>query len=193
MLISKWGLPKVWAPIKATTLFKLKNFEVGNLAEQHLPPRHGKGVAEELDCGAAVSNGVWVNLGLGRLVPRLRVSLGKKSRKIDCWEMHLRDRSTSTQSARPVWNLKGRGIVTEQDSSPKLWRQRWLLLILNNIQLLWLNLLSPCTAVSFNAGNIGCFLPKLNGHQGGKGPKIRTGLPRIPEEFSNFQIHFANG
>merc|ERR1712038_762398 len=38
--------------------------------------------------------------------------------------------SLSTQSARPVWNLKGRGIVTEQDSSPKLWRQRWLLLIL---------------------------------------------------------------
>ena len=92
------------------------------------------------------------------------------------------DRSTSTQSARPVWNLKGRGIVTEQDSSPKLWRQRWLLLILNNIQLLWLNLLSPCTAVSFNAGNIGCFLPKLNGHQGSKGPKVCAWLSRFPDE-----------
>jgi len=45
----------------------------------HLPPRHGKGVAEELDCGAAVSNGVWVNLGLGRLVPKLRVSLNTVS------------------------------------------------------------------------------------------------------------------
>jgi len=45
----------------------------------HLPPRHGKGVAEELDCGSAVSNGVWVNLGLGRLVPKLRVSLNTVS------------------------------------------------------------------------------------------------------------------
>ena len=45
------------------------------------------------------------------------------------------------------------------------------------------SLFSPCTVVSFNAGNVGRFPPKLNGHQGGKGPKIRTGLPGFPEEF----------
>jgi len=45
----------------------------------HLPPRHGKGVAEELDCGTAVSNWVWVNLCLRRLIPKLRVSLNTVS------------------------------------------------------------------------------------------------------------------
>ena len=38
---------------------------------QHLPAGHGKGVAEELDSGPAISNRIWVNLRLRRLVPKL--------------------------------------------------------------------------------------------------------------------------
>ena len=48
---------------------------------QHLPAGHGKGVAEELDSRAAISNRIWVNLRLRRLVPKLGVSLRKKQVK----------------------------------------------------------------------------------------------------------------
>ena len=49
---------------------------------QHLPAGHGKGVAEELDSRAAISNRIWVNLRLLRLVSKLWVSLRKKTGQV---------------------------------------------------------------------------------------------------------------
>ena len=49
---------------------------------QHLPAGHSKGVAEELDSGAAISNRIWVNFRLLRLVSKLWVSLRKKTGQV---------------------------------------------------------------------------------------------------------------
>ena len=49
---------------------------------QHLPAGHGKRVAEELDSRTAISNRIWVNLRLRRLVPKLWVSLRKKTGQV---------------------------------------------------------------------------------------------------------------
>ena len=52
---------------------------------QHLPAGHGKGVAEELDSRAAISNRIWVNFRLLRLVSKLWVSLRKKNGSSKKW------------------------------------------------------------------------------------------------------------
>ena len=49
---------------------------------QHLPAGHGKGVTEELDSGPAISNRIWVNFRLLRLVSKLWVSLRKKTGQV---------------------------------------------------------------------------------------------------------------
>ena len=88
----------------------------------HLPPRHGKGVSEELDGGLTVSNRIRVNLFFGCFVTKLCVSLEKRTIELENPQKWMQEIyiHTSTQSARPVWNLNGRGIVTEQEASPKL-------------------------------------------------------------------------
>ena len=143
----------------------------------HLPAGHGKGVSEELDGGSTVANGVRVNLFFGRLVTKLCVSLGKNN-----WKGKYK-RYTSTQSARPVWNLNGRGIVTEHEGSPKLCRQR---LPEGILQKSWSRhnpswVVSPSTTVPLQTRNVGCVFSKLNGHQGSKIPQVCPWLSRFPK------------
>ena len=95
----------------------------------------------------------------------------------------MQDIYTSTQSARPVWNLNGRGIVTEQEASPKLWRHMLPEGILqksfHHHTSSWM--ISPCAAVPLKTCNVGCIFSKLNCHQGSKSPEVCPRLSRIPK------------